>query len=120
MWKKQFSNGFKRSVYWKNYQSIATRVINQENNMYEFLSTSFQSLKRLFVLTYAMAVYATINEAAIKGNKKYFRPRGKIENHNVSTEGRNFYDQPIDDLIKQYDEEKSQQYKIMIMLQDVC
>ena len=74
----------------------------------------------MFVLTYAMVVYATINEADIKGNKKYFRPRGKIESHKVLIEGRNFYDQPIDDFIKQYDEEKSQQGKIMIMLQDVC
>ena len=34
--------------------------------------------------------------------------------------GRNFYDQPVDDLIKQYDEsEKYQQEKVMIILHDV-
>ena len=36
--------------------------------------------------------------------KKYFLPRVKIENYNIETDGRNFYDQPIDDSIKQYDE----------------
>ena len=36
--------------------------------------------------------------------KKYFLPRGKIENYNALIEGRNFYDQLINDLIKQYDE----------------
>ena len=41
--------------------------------------------------------------AGIKSNKKYFLPRGKIENYNVLIDGRNFYDQPINDLIKQYD-----------------
>ena len=42
--------------------------------------------------------------AGIKSNKKYFLPRGKIENYNVLIDGRNFYDQPINDKIKQYDE----------------
>ena len=44
------------------------------------------------------------NTASIKSNKKYFLPRGKIENCNVLIDGRNFYDQPINDIIKQYDE----------------
>ena len=36
--------------------------------------------------------------------KKYFLPRIKIENYNIEIDGRNIYDQPINDLIKQYDE----------------
>ena len=40
----------------------------------------------------------------IKDNKKYFLPRGEIKNYNVLIDGRNFYDQPINDIIKQYDE----------------
>ena len=36
--------------------------------------------------------------------KKYFLPRFKIENYNIEIDGRNFYDQPINDSIKQYDE----------------
>ena len=35
---------------------------------------------------------------------KYFLPRVKIKNYNIEIDGRNFYDQPINDLIKQYDE----------------
>ena len=35
---------------------------------------------------------------------KYFLPRIEIENYNIEIDGRNFYDQPINDLIKQYDE----------------
>ena len=42
--------------------------------------------------------------AGIKDNKKYFLPRGEIKNYNVLIDGRNFYDQPINDLIKQYGE----------------
>ena len=36
--------------------------------------------------------------------KKYFLPRVKIENYNIEIDGRNFYDQPFNDLIKQYDQ----------------
>ena len=39
----------------------------------------------------------------IKDNRKYFPPRAKIENYNVLIDGGNFYDHPINDLIKQYD-----------------
>ena len=36
--------------------------------------------------------------------KKYFLPRVKIKHYNIEIDGRNFYDQPISDSIKQYDE----------------
>ena len=36
--------------------------------------------------------------------KKYFISRGEINNNNVLIDGRNVYDQPINDLIKQHDE----------------
>ena len=40
----------------------------------------------------------------MKDNRKYFLPRGEIKNYNVLIDGRSFYDQPINDLIKQYHE----------------
>ena len=52
---KQFSNGFKRSVYWNNYHSIPTKIINKGANIYELLSASFQGVKRLFVVAYIIA-----------------------------------------------------------------
>ena len=36
-------------------------------------------------------------------SKKYFLSRVKIENYNIEIDGRNFYDQPINDSINQYD-----------------
>ena len=45
----------------------------------------------------------TDDTAGTKSIKKYFLPRGEIKNYNVLIDGRNFYDQPINDLIKQYD-----------------
>ena len=36
--------------------------------------------------------------------KKYFLPRVKIENYNIGIDGKIFFDQSINDSIKQYDE----------------
>ena len=76
-------------------------------NNYELLNASFQGVKRLFVLAYAIAALPGNNTpaedtAGIKKNNNL--PREKIENYNVLIDGRNFYDQPINDITKQYDE----------------
>ena len=39
-----------------------------------------------------------------KNHQKYFLWRVNITNYNVLIDGRNFYDQPINDLVKQYGE----------------
>ena len=43
------------------------------------------------------------NKVSVDSYKKYFLPRVKIENYNIEIDGRNFYDQLINDSIKQYD-----------------
>ena len=43
---KQLSDGFKRFVYLKNYQTFPANVINQGTNINELLSASFQGVKR--------------------------------------------------------------------------
>ena len=102
---KQLNEGFKRSVYWNSYETKPAKVIEQGKNIYELLNASFQGVKRLFVLAYFIAADNNADEeAGIKNNKKYFLPRGEINNYNVLIDGRNFYDQPINEIIKQYDE----------------
>ena len=78
--------------------------MNKGANIYKLLSTSFQGVKRLFVLAYVIAANAENNEAGIKNNKKSFLQRGEIKDYNVLIDGRNFYDHSVNDLIKQYDE----------------
>ena len=80
------------------------KVIEKGKDLYKLLNASFQGIKRLFVLAYVVAADAANDEADIKDNKNYFLPRGKINNYNLLIDGRNFYNQPINDLIKQYDE----------------
>ena len=47
---------------------------------------------------------------------KYFLPRLKIDNYNIDIDGSKFYDQAINDSIKQYDEigKKYQQDQVAI------
>ena len=90
-----------------NYKVINNREVeiaanNEEKYIRELLDSSYQGIKRLFVLAY----YNTEgnSQVSIDSFKKYFLPRVKIENYNIEIDGRNFYDQPINDSIKQYDE----------------
>ena len=105
---KQLNEGFKRSVYWNSYETKPAKVIEQGKNIYELLNASFQGVKRLFVFAYAIAAPLaggnSVDTAGIENNKKYILPRGEIKNYNVLIDRRNFDDQPINDIIKQYDE----------------
>ena len=64
------------------------------------LDSSYQGVKRLFVLAYNNT--AGNNQVSVDSLKKYFLPRFKIENYSIEIDGTNFYDQPINDSIKQY------------------
>ena len=81
------------------------KTIEQGKNLYELLNASYQDVKRLFVLAYfIVAGNDSDQEADIKNSKKYFIPRREIKNFNELINGTNLQDQPINDLIKQYDE----------------
>ena len=66
------------------------------------LNASYQEVKRLFVLAYDNV--AGDNRVTADSRRRYFLPRVKIENYNIKINGRNFYHQPINELIQQYDE----------------
>ena len=57
----------------------------------------------------------TANRVERNNYRKYFLPRVNITNNNVLIDGRNFYDHPINDMIKQYDEIRKTETG-----QDVC
>ena len=62
------------------------------------MSASFQGVKRLFVLVYD-ETGDNNDEPGIKSNKNVF-----FQQQNVTIDEKFFIDQPINDLIKQYDE----------------
>ena len=104
---KLLSEGFKRSIYWNKYKVIDNIVVsinnaNEEKYIRERLDASYQGVKRLFVLAYDNT--AGNNQVSDDPFKKYFLPGVKIENCNIENDRKNFYDQPINDSIKQNDE----------------
>ena len=86
---KLLEEGFKRSVYWNEYQ---TKI--ESRNL-------VRRVRRLFVLA-----FDDIENGAKKvernSHTKYFLPSVDITNYNILIHGRNLYDQPINEMIKQY------------------
>ena len=105
---KLLSKGFKRPIYWNEYKVIPNKIVetaavNQGKYIRELLDSSCQGVERLFVLGYDNKNNDN-NQISVDSYKKYFLPRVKIKNYNIKIDGRNFYDQSINDAIKQYDE----------------
>ena len=121
---KLLGEGFKRSIYWNKYKVIDNilvqiAAINEEKYIRELLDSSYQGVKRLFVLAYDNT--AGNNQVSIDTFKIYFLPRAEIENYNIEIDGRNFYHQLTNGLIKEYKKvRKNQQGKVMITQLVVC
>ena len=94
---KLSSEEFKRSVYWNKYIVISNRIYNANVHIRELLDSSCQGVKRLFVFPYMRGDNFTTEVSC----NKYFLPRLKIDNYNIKIDGRSFYDQQINDSIKQ-------------------
>ena len=117
---KQLNEGFKRTIYWNQYVSKPfIETPHKKTGITRFaLDAAFQGVNRLFVLAFEDT---RANDPAIDANnlapqnlaanrvirnsyRKYFVPRVDITSYNVLIDGRNFYDQPINDSIRKYDE----------------
>ena len=59
------NEGFTRSVYWNSYERKPAKVTEQGKNLYELLNSSFQGVKRLFVLAYVIAAGNDAGQEAV-------------------------------------------------------
>ena len=96
---KLLGEGFKRPIYWNQYKVTPYKRYVANGCIRELIDSSYQGAKRLFVLA-----YDNTNGITPNSHKRYFLPRIEIKNYNIEIDVRNFFDQPINDLIKQYDE----------------
>ena len=86
------------------YKSKIETKDADNNNVTRFpLDASFQGVNRLFVLAFNN-INNDANEVKRNSYRKYFVPSVDITKYNVLIDGRNFYDQPIFDQIRKYDE----------------
>ena len=88
-----------RSIHWNEYKITPDQVYSENVYTSRMLDSSFQSVKWLVSLA-----YENKNAFTVDSHRRYFLPRVEIKNYNVEIDGRNFYDQPINDLIRQNDE----------------
>ena len=72
----------------------------QQTNLDFFLNRIFFGVNRLFVLVYRNQDAASKIFKAIR----YYLLKGVIDNNNVTINGKNFYDQPMDSDIKRFEE----------------
>ena len=104
---KLLSRIFKRSVYWNKYKVNSNKFVeiaanNEEKTIRELPDSTYQGVKILFVLAYNNT--ADNNQVTIDSFTRHFLSRVKIENYNIEIDGRKFYDQSINDSVKENNE----------------
>ena len=106
----QLNSGFKRTINWNKYPShLKTYAQNQYLN--HLVDSSFQ-VNRLFVLYFE-------NENGRTSHSEYYLLKVEIKNYSVKINGKNFFDQPINDDTKAYGNIK-EMIKEMITQLVVC
>ena len=87
--------GFKRTINWNKYQS---KITKQAQNRYLdlLIDPSFQGVNRLFVLSFE-------DRNVRESYKQYFFPPVEIKDYSVMIEGKNFFDHPVKNDFRTYD-----------------
>ena len=114
---KQLNEGFKRTIYWNQYVSKPFPETPHKKTVITRFAydAAFQGANRLFVLAFddtpeneaadAPAPRNLVANRVIRNSyRKYFVPRVDITSYNVLIDCRNFYDQPINDSVRKYNE----------------
>ena len=92
---QQLKSGFKRRVNWNKYQSDPKTYV-QSRYLNLLVNPSLQGVNRLFVLSFE-------NENDRTSHSTYYLPKVEIKDYNVMIDGKNFFDQPINSMIKTYE-----------------
>ena len=87
--------GFKRTISWNKYLE-KPELLAKNANLNHLIEPSFQGVNRLFVLAFE-------DDAQRTSNKRYYIPNVEIKDYNVMIDGKNFFDQPINNMIKTYE-----------------
>ena len=92
---KQLESAFKRTINWNKYHpKFKTFLRNRYLNY--LIDPSFHRVNRLFVVPFE-------NETDREVYIKYYLPTEETKDYNVIIDGRNFFDEPIKNDFKTYD-----------------
>ena len=85
----------KRTISLNKYL-VKPELIAQNANLNHLIEPSFQGVNRLFVLAFE-------DDAQRISKKRYYIPNVEIKDYNVMISGKNFFDQPINNMIETYE-----------------
>ena len=91
---QHLKSGFKRTTNWNKYQSDP-KTYAKNKYLNHLFDPSFQGVNRLFVLSFE-------NENGRTSHSEYYLPKVEIKDYNVKIDGKNFFDQPINNNTKTY------------------
>ena len=92
---QQLKSGFRRAINWNKYQSDP-KTYARNRYLNHLVNPSFQGVNRLFELSFE-------NENDRTSHSTYYLPKVKIEDYNVMIDSKNFFDQPINNELKTYE-----------------
>ena len=92
---QQLKSGFRRTINWNKYQSDA-KAYGQNRYLNHLFNPSFQGVNRRFVLSFE-------NEGDRTSHSTYYLPKVEIKVYNVTIDGKNIFDQPINSNFKTYE-----------------
>ena len=91
----ELKSGFKKTISWNKYLA-KPELLAQNPNLNNLIEPRFQSVNRLFYLAFE-------NHARGTSNKRHYIPNVEIADYHVMIDGKNFFDQPISNMIKTYE-----------------
>ena len=88
----------KLNLTWKKECVLSTDAGAAVFIINDTIDPSFQGVNRLFLMAYSREA----NQPTINGHQKYYLPRIDLKKYNVIIDGRNFYDNPIENNSEKY------------------
>ena len=89
---QQLKSGFMKTINWNKYQSDP-KTYAQNRYLNHLVDASFLGVNRLFVLSFK-------NEDDRKSLSNYYLPKVEIKDYNVMIDGKTFFNQPINKVLK--------------------
>ena len=92
---EQLKSGFKRTINWNKY--LAKESTERQHQYFDYLiDLSFQGVYRLLVLSIEDNTHQ-------RRHTGYFLPEVEINNYNVMNNGQKFFDQPVKNGLRTYE-----------------
>ena len=102
----QSKSGFKRTISWNKYLA-KPELLAQNANLNHLIEPSFQGVNRLFVLAFE-------DDAQRISRKRYYIPNVEIKDYNVMIDGNFFFDQPLNSMIKTYENNRKMTIQLAV------